>query len=242
MNMFYPQQLGGVIADTAEVVGKVAKGVKKVVDKLKNLFGKKKDDQAMLAVRDTLDDLLHENGYSRPDRGGIASAPSFTAFKIKADQVSGKSPDYKYAYERLQNFLVAMFNAYKPGLGEQYRQFNPVTMKNSKEVSDQWIEKVATVIISNPVGKNAIADDSGTSVEQLANGYSILKDAFGKVLEIRNKVGFIVQPGTPEYETVAAQAAPPKQAGGTGLVLFGVVAALAVATYVAGKGDKKKAA
>lgn len=235
-------QLNGVVKDAADVAGDVLKAVGKALSKLKSLFGKKTNDAAFLSIRNSIDDVLYENGYARPDRGGISTAPSFTAFKIKDDQVSGKNTDYTYAYARLRNFLVAMLNAYNPGLGDSYLISNPmVKMKNGYTPTDEWIETILTTIIQNPVGKNAITtDQDGNTFQKLENGITVIKDIQGKVIQLRDAAGQIINPGTPQYNQAMAQV--PTQAGGTGLMLFGIAVGLGVLAWAAGRSDKKKKA
>jgi hypothetical protein len=129
------------------VIGALINPTKQLI---KNI--RKDSDKLFLADRDDIDKMLSKGGYKRPDSGGRSDAPSFTEFKIKADQVSGKSDRYDYAYERLQKFLVKIFNTYQPGLGDLYAPQNPVYMRSANNVAHEWVDYIKAFIETYPAG------------------------------------------------------------------------------------------
>lgn len=151
--------VGGTVGSAIPVIGTavgtaVGAAIGALVNPTKKLIKniRKDSDKLFLADRNDVDDMLAAAGYLRPDRGGRSDAPSFTEFKIKDEQVSGKADRYDYAYERLQKFLVKMFNTYSPGLGDLYAPENPVYMRSANNVAHEWIEYIDAFIKTYPAG------------------------------------------------------------------------------------------
>lgn len=141
-----------LVAGAVKLAPKVGKVVKKVAETGKKVLTniKKDSDKLFLADRNDVAEILNNAGYKKSEKGGLPNAPSFTEFKIKNEQVSGKSPDYKYAYERLQKWIAKMLNTYNPGLGDKYILENPVVMRSFKNVSHDWINFIRQFVALYP--------------------------------------------------------------------------------------------
>jgi hypothetical protein len=182
---------------------------------------------------------------------------ALTRHKIRATQIDDHSKDYREEFGRLRQWVIDVMNTANPGLGTDFGALIPeFKMANKGQIHgiyDDLIKAIVDAVPPNNYIPGTLQEvvklesdklltspsTNGTFVEQLEGGYKVVKDAQGKILEIRDVAGKILSPESSEYDNVVQKGAggsTPTEAGfDTASKIVLSVVALSALVYAGGK-------
>jgi hypothetical protein len=259
-----PSNLYGLAADSSTTNANMAKA-QKAAKNLPKIYEAVKKGLAKIGLGAVsqdrffdryfeIKDLLNKAGYTYPDHDKL-----ITDLKIRKTQVVDKKTKGSYAdeFSRLFEYAVTRVNYGNPGMGTYWAEYFPFQMANLGNIKNESVTRLKEIVNRFPPGTwkgeeiwynlqpqspDAVPTASGSQefTKKIVNGYSVVVDAVGTVREIRNAAGELINPGSPEYKTVADQTPTVQQAGIDPIVGIGIGVLVLGGMMMAGKSDNKK--
>jgi len=243
------------------------KPLKDAFSKVGNIIGVGGSDQDRFIARtQEVYKIFNAPGYEE-----FGTGITYKDYDIGKSDVDNnqKQPYWYAAFQRLRKYVIDKLNKYNPGLGTDYGKLFPeFKMANEGQMQGQPITALREIVNAIPVQsgyipgtlQNVLAIDTTTggdslpkqqpnadidkTIAQAVDGYTVIKDAQGKVLQIRDAIGNIINPGSPAYNHVVDKSNTPpegtKQKAGMGTVVTVLAVAAFIGTVVYMTKDKPK--
>lgn len=260
MNLTINTGLSGIIKDGVGVAKDVVKGLKKVVDKIKVMPGTGASQKRFIARTLQVDQIFDDAGYP-----GVGDG--FSKYKLRKTQVPNNKPGKTYApeFQRLMDYAIERANRSNPGLGDYWAVYFPFVMVNEGQIGSESLKRLKEITSRFRPGAYKgeqiwynlapsttdlddtleVADPAGALYKKVVDGYTIVADGTGKILEIKNAAGKLLHPDSNEYNDVAGKTDFAETQAGMGgtvgwIVGIGIATALGASLF-GGRNAKDKA-
>lgn len=180
----------------------VAKEAGEQLKKVKNLVGGVTQDRILDRVEEARA-LFEKYGYNK----GLVNFKDFKLQKTGIPDKKTGSDTYAPEFERLRKYIIAVLNAYNPGLGEVYSSVWPsFIMANKGNIKSEPLKDLQTLLQTYPVGtykptfkEKATAEINSnvqsTATSTLATGLNTQAEQLKTMIEMLQPVNTIMSEG-----------------------------------------------